>query len=284
MREFFSSVKFKIILGILAVCIGMLIYSSTHTESSGAKTAVGGFFEPLQKLSTAISDKVASTLDMLVNAKDYYEENEKLKDQIAGLTAELVDKNTVYEENIHLREMAGLKAEYEDYEFSPPCAVIGREANDIYKSFTIDKGYNDGISVRDPVVTAYGMVGIISSVEATHSTVTTIFSHEMNLGVYCSRTRDTGIISGHYELAAKGLMLMRFVDYDSDIRPGDIIVTSGHSGLVPQDRVVGVVKSVEDDSLGLSKNVYVEPSVDIGSVKNVFVIIEFEGQGDGYEE
>lgn len=285
MKDFFHSVKFKIILGILALAVGIIIYAATvGGSSSWLSSALGGFFAPVQRLSASISQKVTSTIDMLTNARDYFEENQELKDKIAELTAELADRNTVNEENIHLREMVGLKEDYPDLVFSPPCAVIGRTANDVYQSFTIDKGENDGISLRDPVVTSYGMVGIVTDVQKTYSIVTTILSHELSVGVYCSRTRETGIVSGSYELAIDGRVLMKFVNIDSTITEGDIIVTSGHSGLVPQDRIIGFVDHVETDSLGLSLNVYITPSVDFTTVKNVFVITSFEGQGYGYDD
>ena len=42
---------------------------------------------------------------------------------------------------------------------------------------------------------------------------------------------------------------MRFISRDSKIEVGEVIVTSGHNGLVPRDRIVGVVERVEVDKV-----------------------------------
>ncbi len=285
MKDFINSIKFKVLVGILTVLLGLTIYTAaTSSNGSFVSSFFGAIISPVQKLSTTISEKVSTTLDMFTNAKDYYKENEQLKKQLNEYYNKIIDYDKIKQENEYYKDMLLLKDEYPDLQFSPPCQVIGRVTNDIYQSFFIDKGSNHGISLHDPVITEAGFVGIIDSVEKTYARVTSVLSHEYPVGVYCSRTKETGLIEGDFENASEGFTIMRFINKDSIIEAGDIIVTSGHSGLVPRDSAVGIVEEVYIAESGLSLEAKIKPIVNISDLNNVFVITDFEGQGDGYDE
>ena len=99
----------------------------------------------------------------------------------------------------------------------------------------------------------------------------------------CVRTKDTGVLEGSYELAENGLCKMSYIDKNSDMKVGDLVVTSGNSGIFPIDQLVGTVEEVEMEESGLSKYAIVRPVVAPGETVNVFVITSFNGQGEGYE-
>lgn len=282
MKDFFKSTKFKIIAVMLAFLAGLMVYSATSGAEDG-ESLIQMIFGPVQRFSTNIKTKVQSSLDMIWNAKQYYDENQKLKDEIGQLYSQIVDYNKVKRENEQLREIMGLKEEFPDYVFSPPCAVIARTTNDPYGSFVIDRGSSDGISKYDPVITANGLVGVVVKVSKTYSRVQTILSPEVPVGAYCVRTKDPGVVEGSVELAGKGRCKMMYIDRSSDIKKGDVIVTSGNSGLFPVDRVIGTVEEVGTEESGLSLYAIIKPAVDLDSITNVFVITDFNGKGEGYE-
>ncbi len=285
MKDFLQSLKFKILVGILALLLGIMAYAaSTEGGKSFISSAIGVIVSPFQEISTAISNKVSSTLDMLANADEYYEENQKLKKKLDELYADMVDYEKIKDDNEHYKEILELKEDYPDYKFSSPCSIIGWDANDLYKSFTINKGSRDGVEINDPVITGEGIVGIISDVQLTYSKVTTVLSPQYPMGVISSKTKEPGYIEGNYDFANDGFVRMKILNRDTKIVKEDIIVTSGHSGLVPADRIVGIVEKVELDKTGLVSEAWVKPIVDFDNIKNVFVITEFEGQGEGYVE
>ncbi len=285
MRDFFKSTKFKVLLGIFAFLIGIMVYTAT---TFGGKSVVSSFFgmvfSPIQKFSTSISNKVTSTLDMVLNAKEYYTENEKLRKKLDELYSQTIDYDTVKNQNKQFKEMLSLKENNSDFEFAAPATIIGRATNDIYQSFYIDKGTSDGIKLNDPVIVGNDLIGIVSDVETVYSKVTTVLSPEHSYGVVCSRNNDTGLIQGNLELAAENLIEMKHIDRKSDIKKGDIVVTVGYSGLVPAKRIVGTVKEVEIDKGGLSLTAIVEPNKVFTEINDVFVITKFKGQGAGYDE
>lgn len=283
MKEFFGSKKFKAIICILALIVGIMIYAAV-SSSTLISSALGTIFAPVQKVTQGVMSSITSAFDMLVNAKDYYDENQELKEKIAELTAQLVDYTQTKQENEHLREMVALSESNPGIEFSEPCTVIGRTANDVYGSFFIDKGEKDGIGYYDPVVTANGLVGFVTEVQYTYSKVTTLLSNDISLGVYCVRTGETGVIEGNYDLALNGNVRMIYIPLECEMTDGDIVITSGYSGLVPKGLVVGTASDIVIAPSGLSKNAIITPTIDADTLKTVYVITDFDGKGSGYEE
>lgn len=283
MKDFFKSKKFKVILCIAAFSIGIMLYAAL-SSSTAVSSGLGAILSPLQRASESISSWVRERIDMLINAGDYYEENQRLRDEINELNSQMVDYIETKQENEHLREMVGLAQSSPGIEFSEPCTVIGRTANDIFGSFFIDKGTKDGVSINDPVVTKDGLVGFITEAEYTYSRVTPITSNELSIGVYCVRTGETGVTQGSFELAEEGILSMIYVPLDCEMSEGDIIVTSGYSGLVPKGLVVGKIGETEIAPNGLSRIAEVTPSCDAAELKTVYVIVDFDGKGSGYEQ
>lgn len=261
-----------------------MIYSvTTGGYADPASDLWSRIISPFQKLSTSISDKVSSSLDMLANAEDYYNENRQLKSEINSLYNEMIDYDRLKQENEDLRAMLELSEEYEDFTFSPPCSVIARTTNDPYASFTIDKGSSSGIKPGDPVVTSEGIVGMCYDVAENTSGVRTLFSPKTAVGVYSLRTKTTGIIEGGYELAADGYCRMSYIDKTSDIAEGDIIITSG-SASYPAGQLVGVVVGTAMEDSGLSMYAVIRPAVNPAAVSSVFVITGFDYEAPPAEE
>lgn len=275
MKEFFHSVKFKIIIALTAVLIGAMIYSvTTGGYSSGSNYLFEVIFEPVRNLSSSISDKVSRSLDMVINAEKYYNENQQLKAQLNALYNDVIDYDKVLEENKELRVMLELKEEYNNYKFSPPCTVIARTTNDPYGSFTVDKGANDGIKPGDPVVTETGIVGVCFEVSPSTSKVRTLYSPKTAVGVYTVRTKAEGIAEGGYDLAINGRIRMSYISKESDIKEGDVIVTSG-SANYPAGQLIGTVESVQMEQNGLSKFAVIIPAEDPNTITSVFVITDY---------
>ena len=63
-----------------------MIYAAV-SSSNAISSAIGRAFSPIQKFSNRISDAVTETIDMLINARDYYDENIRLKEEMAELIA-----------------------------------------------------------------------------------------------------------------------------------------------------------------------------------------------------
>ena len=280
MKEFFQSLKFKVIICIFALVFGIMIYAAIAGDNIiFPRSVLEMIAQPFVTAGTAVSNWAEETIDTLVNAGRYREENEKLKQMLTEMYGQIVDKERTDSENEQYRSILGIAEEHTDYTWSQPCSVIARNAGDIYGGFTIDRGSADGISLYDPVFTSVGLVGMIGEISEHYSVVKTVLSPDVNVGLMTARTKSVGITENDAEYAAAGYCIMSFVSKSSDIAEGDIVMTSG-SSVFPGDIMFGSVVSVFSDSNGLTKHAVIKPSEDVFGITQVFVVTGFEGQDD----
>ena len=280
MREFFHTIKFKILVCIFALLLGFLIYVAI---AAGASSLPKAFLEtvssPFVSLSTTVSDWMESTIDKFVNADKYKQENELLKEQLAEFYGSVLEKEELEKENSQLKDMLEISENNKDFKWSPPCSVTARNSADISGGFTINRGTNDGISLYDPVFTKTGLVGIISEVSGNYAIVSTVLSDDINIGVRGADSHALGIIENDLDSAYTGHCVMNYTGKNSGIEKDEIIVTSG-SSFFPKDVLLGTVTDIINDSNGLSVHVQIKPFVDVFTVSDVFVLIDFDGKGE----
>ena len=279
MKEFFQSWKFKVIVCIFALVFGFMIYAAIAGNNIiFPRSVLETITRPFSNTAISISDWVENTLDTFVNAQKYKDENIMLREKLNDLYEQIRDKEKSDKENAQLREMLEIAEKKPDYEWSAPCSVIARNANDIYSGFTIDKGSNDGIELHDPVFTSIGLVGVVTEISSNYSIVTTILSSDVTIGAISTNTDTVGIIENNIEYSIDGYCLMGYINRNSGIEIGEPIVTSGGS-IFPSDLLIGTVKEIFTDSNGLTLHAVIEPSENVANVTDVFVITSFKGQG-----
>lgn len=286
MRNFFKSAKFKFLAAFLAFLIGIMVYGVTKGgySVSGA-SFVNTITKPFRSVTNGISMKIEHVLDKMTNATEYYNENQRLKQQLSELNKQLTEYDALKTEVEELRKFVTIKEEHEDYILSQPCDVLGYVANDPFMSFTIDKGSADGIEPYRPVVTAECLVGITVEVSEHVSTVRTILSPDLSVAAVCSSTSaDFGIIEGNIAEAENGNTRLIHAAVNNQLKPGDLMITTGTSGLFPKNYSIGTVKSVGLDDNGLSGCAVIEPCIDITRLSSVIVITDFSGRKEVTDE
>lgn len=283
MKDFFHSTGFKVLLGVIFILFGVLLYTAS-AGGSIFSDALGFLTTPMQKVSTVITNNAAATANTVLQSKEDLEaENAALKKEIEELNAKLIDYYQVKLENEQFRSVLELKEENKDFQFVS-AAVIGRDPNDMFYSFYIEKGESSGISLNDPVITNSGVVGWISSVNASYSKVTTILSADTSIAAVDKLTRESGVLSSDIKYADQGIIKLGYLTVDTKVKPGDIIVTSGLGGIYPKDLPVGKVQEVMPEEYDVSYCAAVKPLVDVKTVRDVFVITDFQGQGQVLED
>lgn len=276
MGDFFKRNKFRFLLCILAFLIGMLLYAATQ---NGQTTGVAGVvLNPLRRVTQSISTQVDRFVSSFTNVTGYQKENDALKEENAALKNQLLDYEDTKQQLAELEKFMGIKEDHPDYTLSDPCTIIGYVTNDPFHSFIIDKGSEDGLSLQDPVVTAEGVVGIISEISNTYATVETLCSPNLSIGAMSATGGDTGIVEGEISLADDYQCRMIYLERDTKLEKGSLIKTSGTSGLFPQGYLIGTVERLELMDSGLSKYAVLKPAVDFSSLTNVMVILDYDGK------
>ncbi len=278
MKEFFSSRKFKVLLGVASMLLGFMVYTGVRSGGVDLITGtLGAIVAPFQRLSSSITRSATEFFERILKADDISKENSELREDIRRLREQMVDFETYKAENEQYRQFLELKKDNPDFVFEA-AMVIGRDPTDFFYSFTIDKGTIDGIKLLDPVITPDGLVGRVSEVSYTDSKVITILNPGIDVGAFDGRTRDTGIITGDLTLARDNMCKMTYLSRDSSASAGDLISTSGIGGVFPKGLIIGTIADVKAEENGISLYAEIVPTTNIPQIRDVFVITSFRGQ------
>ena len=126
------------------------------------------------------------------------------------------------------------------------------------------------------MVTQEGLVGYVSAVGVNYAQVVGIIDMTSKVAAMISRTRETVVAEGSFELLDEGLMRVSYLKNDSDVRQGDLVETSGYGGIYPKGLLIGRVLEVLPESHGISSYAIIEPVVDFSTLTHVFVVKDYE--------
>lgn len=278
MRDFFTSTRFKILACLFSVLLGLMAYAAVRGGAASLpKQILFTVSSPFVRAAGGITAFMNNSIGTIINADKYKTENGKLRKELSELQKKVIEFDEIQAENAEYKKMMKIAEHHEDFEWSPPCTVIARDANDIFGSFTINRGSLDGIGVGDPVITEIGLVGKVSEVGDNFAKVTTILSPDVRMGVIAAEKSIIGLVENTADVSARGECYMSFVGVDSGLAVGDVVVTT--SGVVfPNGIIVGKVSEIVADPGGLSLHAVIRPSEHIFEVSSVFVITKWNGQ------
>lgn len=134
---------------------------------------------------------------------------------------------------------------------------------------TINKGANDGVAINNAVVSAQGVVGIVSKVSSHYAAVVPLTNSQLRLSCKIKTTNYYGNLSWETQDSSEALL----VDLPKHATPqvGDTVVTSGYSAVFPANMFVGVVQNTPKSLKGTGK-VPVRLGTDFGNLQFVYVI------------
>ncbi|MFZ9134762.1 MAG: rod shape-determining protein MreC [Candidatus Puniceispirillaceae bacterium] len=123
-------------------------------------------------------------------------------------------------------------------------------------------GSEEGIVRGNPVVTADGLVGIVIDVGRAYARVLMISDINARIPVILSSSSWPGLTVGQ-----NGQFLdLQFLPDEAQPKIGELVLTSGHGGVLPNGLPVGRVDQIEDGTIR------VRPAVDLRNLSYVSVL------------
>jgi rod shape-determining protein MreC len=275
----------RLVVGLLVLASLVLISLSFRTDESGplsgvhsaGATVLRPFAVGFERVAQPFRD-VYGWADSLLTARS---EAETLREELREARQRAIQSEFALQENVYLRELL----DYIDgprfpADFDPVVAeVIGRPAGAFAQAIVITAGANNGVRANDPVVTADGLVGVVTRVTSGTARVQLLTDEEAAASAIDLRTGATGIVR-HARGTRETLVLDRVRKQDV-VRRGNEIVTAGWragalSSLYPKGIPIGRVTSVGQTDTDLFQQVQVDPYVDFGALDAVLVLVPTE--------
>lgn len=265
--------KLAVTIIVLSVAFLGIIIFSVKNGSNSISSGMGSVVSPLQKIVYKVNDKIKSSVDFFVNFSKVKQENEELKVKNSELENQMVEYSALKDENERLRQVLKLKDSKSNYDYVG-VNIIGYSGGTVSRGYIVDKGTNDGIEKDMIVINYQGLVGKVTQAESNYSVVETILNENMAVSVMVDSTRETtGILRGYKENKNEDLVKAYNLPIDSEIKEGDVILTSGLGMIYPKEIRIGEVISVETDNVMVMKNAVIKPYVDFNKLEELFVVV-----------
>jgi len=195
-------------------------------------------------------------------------DNQRLNAKVDFLRKEMSDKNELILENTRLRSLLALK-ERAPYKVIA-ARVIGRDPSNWSSTVIIDKGSSSGIKNGMVSVSFYGLVGRVIETSGTTGKIMLINDPNLSVSAVIQRSRQEGLVCG----SLGGMMLMKYLPKDCDIKVSDTIVTSGLTHIYPKGLPVGTVVDIGREFSSVTSYAIIKPAVDLSALEEVLVIVQ----------
>ena len=257
--------KLAVTIIVLSVTFLVLIIATFKRENkSMIESGAGAALNPVQSIVYKATNRVKESVDFFLNFSEVKEENKNLITENEKLKDKLLEYSDLADENERLRQILNFTEEHNNYDYVG-CDIIGYPNNNISDGYFINKGENANIQKGMVVVAAQGLVGQVTSVGSNWSIV---------VAVMADSTREaTGYIKGYKDRQNRNLAKVYDLPIDSEIKEGDVIMTSGVGMLYPKEIRIGEVTKVEEDKVKVMKSAIVKPYVDFNKLEELFVIV-----------
>ena len=201
----------ELVLVVLVVISGTMLALSSGGFILNFKNVGFTALSSVQKGIGIVTSGITGTFNAVHELARLREENAFLTEKLKNYEYFQRNNTEITNENLRLREQLGFSTKIEQRNF--PAQIIGRNTDNLYSTFTINKGSRAGIKKNMPVIAIQngqvGLVGRVISVGVETSMILPIFDEKCTVSARVQSTRDIGLVSG--QGSASGMLSMRYV-------------------------------------------------------------------------
>ena len=240
---------------ILLVITSLIILSQNKNQEVQKVRAIA--FGSFAVVTSIVSD--------LFNTADIRSEIEELRRVNSELMLQISKLREFGILNEELKGLAGFK-DTSDYPLIP-ATLVSKSLSRTNNTFTLNVGRKDNVKPGMPVINDRGIIGIVHSTSGDFAIVRTLENVDLRLTVKNERSRIHGIMRWDGEELA-----IINVPETYDFKPGDRIITSEASYLVPVPIPVGIVAEMRNVETEIFSRVKIKPFANLLNIENVFVL------------
>ena len=261
-----SVTNFYLLLFLISLSILSIIVDLKYTSTNFTRTVVNDFIvSPIQYVVKTPSSFFYSLLEETETIAQLESKIERLEKDNKMMKMNLQKIDILEDEVSRLRSIKRVMSK--KFENIQIAKVIQGDVIPNKESIKINIGSNDKVIKGQTVMGANGLIGQIVEVSLYSSKVLLITDINSNVPAIITRTGKQVIIKGRSQ---DNLLEIPFTD-DTDIKSGDLIVTSGQAGRFIASLNIGRIVKIEMNKGERFAQVVVEPSEYIENINEVIV-------------
>ncbi len=195
-------------------------------------------------------------------------QNKHLNAENFKLKAKLQELDSLRLENKKLKNLLNSKYSISNKEFKLS-RVVSINKSRLKKQLVVNKGSDDGIRLGQVALAANGVVGQVTLVSDSFATISIITDPTQYVPVKNARNGIRGVTKGF--ALNKELLKVEFIENISDIKIGDMFLTSGMGDKFPSGYPVGKVSNIKQNKNDSFLYIELDPIQDTQDLE--FVII-----------
>lgn len=274
MFDFFRNKYVWAVLSVTLVSLLVIRYTSMERPTvPTTESLIRGIYIPMQHSVSSFRHSVENMGRHFADKDRLWQRNQYLERRLERVLVENQELQEYRYESLRLRRMLAFQNRNTDLMDLMGAEVVARNPSLLYKTITLDKGANHGVSAGMVVITPEGLVGRVVTVTATSSQVLLIIDSGGAVGALLQKTRVPGIIEGTGSTASLNMTQLPFY---SKVKKGDRVVTSRFSEFYPPGILIGSVLRTNSERSGILKTAVVKPAVDFDKLEEVFLVRSFK--------
>ena len=275
-----STLRRRAIVGGLVLLSLVLITISFRAGSGGAVHGVEGagatVLRPFEVAVERVARPFRDVYGYFAGLVHVQRENSRLKQQVNELRQkELLGQSALEQNRLFRKQLKFIDSPRFPVDYMPVNTRIISWASEFEQQVMIAAGSDSGIKQDTPIVTNYGLVGRVTEVTGSAAQVTLLTDENSAVPALDQTTSASGLVR-HGQ--GQGSLVLDFVLKESNVQPGDVIVTAGtqskqYPSLFPGGIPVGVVTHVGQSDTALYKQIQIDPYVDFSALDAVTALI-----------
>ena len=225
-------------------CIALSIMLMVYDHQSGGlrrmHAALSTVVYPVQALVNVPHAALLWASDKIQTHVALVQENGALKDRMRVAETQLEQLAALQQENARLRGLLQATARVPGR--ISVAELIAADLDPFRHLVMIDKGTGDGVYAGQTVLDENGIVGQVARADPFESEVTLISDPSQAIQVVVNRTGLRTLAVGSADLEQ---LTLPYITNDSDIKVGDLLVSSGLGGRYPTGYPVGTITRFE---------------------------------------
>ena len=262
-----------IVFLILSIILMVLDQRQNHLDT--VRKAIGAAVYPLQVIVDAPFRMWEWMGEASTSRNDLRLELSRLEAERLLTHARLQRMTALEAENARLRALLDARAQVRNE--VRVAEIMSVDANPYRHNIVLDIGQREGAYDGQAIVDAAGVIGQVIEAGFTTSQAMLISDPSHSLPVEVNRNGLRTIANGTGEF---GSMNLPFITNNADIRPGDLLVTSGLGGAFPAGYPVAVVENVIRIPQEPFADVTARPAASLDQVREVMLIWKAEAAED----
>lgn len=261
----YSYFRKKYLVSVFSIIVLVLFLNSTSFPKQ-IKNAFYFISKPTQEWFWKKGLIISDFFEGITQASKIKEDNNWLLSQNTKLIGQNIELEGLKKENKVLRTALGLDLEKSfDLEMAQ---VIGKDVSS--NVITINKGSEAGLRANYPLITENKvLIGKIVEIYSNVSKVQLLSSQDSLLNIKVFNKNIFGLLRG----GNSSNYSFDLIPKESEVLPGDLVVTSGFGGDFPKGLLVGTIDNVKNSKTVSFKEATVKPSFNIQNLNNVFIIL-----------